>query len=468
MKKMRTYRIPIVGAMLLVAAGLGGCTKSFLSPKPNTNIVVPDSLSDFEGLLNNTIMTQTAALPLLSADEYYYASYGSWEATYTATERNAYVWAQDLYNSENPIDDWNVPYEQLFYANVILEGLTNIAVTANNVNQYNLIKGWAFFARGFAFYNLVSEFASLYDSNTAAQDLGVPIRLTADVNVIEPRSTVKQTYAQIFADLAQAEIYLPLHGPPSTLNVPSKVALWALYARIYLSISNYTQALVYADSCLLYDDASLIDFNTLDTTSIAPINTINPETLVFYTAPAQYLATVVGALAQSLIDTTLYQSYDSTDLRKHVYFFVRNGNIFMKKGYLGSAGGFYSFTGVATDEVYLIKAECQARVNNVAGSLQTLNTLLATRYATGTFVPYTATSTQQALSIIWAERKKELVWRGLRWSDLKRFNKEGQNVTTLVRYLDGQTYTLPPNDPRYVLPIPQYEIDQSGITQNPR
>ena len=467
MKKKWTYRIPIVVGLLLVVAGLGGCTKSFLSPKPNTSIVVPDSLSDFEGLLNNNVMAQTTALPLLSADEYYYASYGSWEGTPTATERNAYVWAEDLYNAENPIDDWNVPYEQIFYANVILEGLPNIPVTANNTNQYNLIQGWAFFARGFALYNLVSEFAPLYDSNTATQDLGVPIRLTADVNVIEPRSSVKQTYAQVFADLAQADIYLPLHGPPSTLNVPSKIALWALYARIYLSISNYTQALTYADSCLLYD-ASLMDYNTLDTTSIAPINTINAETLVFYTAPAQYLATVIGAPAQSLIDTTLYQSYDSNDLRKHVYFFIRGGNVFMKKGYLGSTGGLYPFTGLATDEVYLIKAECQARANNVAGSLQTLNTLLATRYATGTFVPYTAASAQQALSLIRAERKKELVWRGLRWPDLKRFNKEGQNVTTLVRYLDGQTYTLPPNDPRYVLPIPQYEIDQSGITQNPR
>jgi hypothetical protein len=468
MKKMRTYRILIVGGMFLVAACLWGCTKSFLSPKPNTDIVIPDSLSDFEGLLNNNVMAQTAALPILSADEYYYASYASWEATYTATERNAYIWAQDIYNGENPIDDWNVPYEQIFYANVVLEGLTKVPITANNNNQYNLIKGWAFFARGFALYNLVSEFAPLYDSNTAAQDLGVPIRLTADVNVIEPRSSVKQTYTQIFADLAQANIYLPLHGPPSTLNVPSKVALWALYARIYLSISNYTQALVYADSCLLYDDASLIDFNTLDTTSIAPISTINPETLVFYTAPAQYQAILVGTPARSLIDTTLYQSYDSNDLRKHVYFFVRNGNVYMKKGYLGSAGGFYSFTGLATDEVYLIKAECQVRVNNdTTGSLQTLNTLLATRYATGTFVPYTAASVQQALSIIWTEREKELVWRGLRWSDIKRFNKEGQNIT-LVRNVEGQTYTLPPNDPRYILPIPQYEIDQSGITQNPR
>jgi tetratricopeptide (TPR) repeat protein len=452
--------------MLLLAVCLSGCTKSFLSPKPNTNIVIPDSLSDFEGLLNNNIMTQTAALPILSADEYYYASYASWEAAYTATERNAYIWADDLYSGEDPIDDWNAPYEQIFYANVVLAGLTAVPITANNTNEYSLIKGWAYFARGFALYNLVSEFAPLYDSNTAAQDPGVPIRLTADVNVIAPRSPVRDCYAQVLADLTQAGIYLPLYGPPSALNVPSKVALWALYARIYLSIGNYTQAQVYADSCLLYDP-SLMNYNTLDTSSVTPISTINPETIIFYTAPYQYPSTLVGAPARSTIDTALYQSYDANDLRKHLYFFIRSGNVFMKKGYTGNTGGVYPFTGLATDEVYLIKAECQARADSVAASLQTLNTLLATRYATGTFVPYTVSSAQLALSLIWTERKKELVWRGLRWADLKRFNKEGQNLT-LVRNLSGQTYTLPPRDLRYVLPIPQYEIDQSGITQNPR
>lgn len=455
----------MLGGVLLVAICLGGCTKSFLSPKPNTNIVIPDSLSDFEGLLNNNIMAQTSALSLLSADEYYYASYASWEATLTATERNAYIWADDIYNGENPIDDWNTPYEQIFYTNVVLEGLPAVPITANNSNQYNLIKGWAYFARGFALYNLVAEFAPLYDSNTAVQDLGVPIRLTADVNVIAPRSSVKDCYAQVLADLAQAGIYLPLHGPSSTLNVPSKVALWALYARIYLSIGNYTQALAYADSCLL-SGPGLMDFNTLDSSSATPISVTNPETLVFYTAPSQYAATYVGRLARSPIDTALYRSYDSMDLRKHVYFFIQGSSVFMKPIYVGNTS-VYPFTGLATDEVYLIKAECQARADSVAASLQTLNTLLATRYATGTFVPYMATSAQQALNIIWAERKKELVWRGLRWSDLKRFNKEGQNLT-LVRNLSGQAYTLPPGDPRYVLPIPQYEIDQSGITQNPR
>ena len=44
---------------------------------------------------------------------------------------------------------------------------------------------------------------------------------------------------------------------------------------------------------------------------------------------------------------------------------------------------------------------------------------------------------------------------------------EGANIT-LKRDLDGTIYTLPPNDPRYVMPIPQDEINLSHIEQNAR
>jgi len=55
--------------------------------------------------------------------------------------------------------------------------------------------------------------------------------------------------------------------------------------------------------------------------------------------------------------------------------------------------------------------------------------------------------------------------RTLRYTDLKRLNKEGANIT-LTRFIKGQTYTLLPNDPRYALPIPDDVIQVSGMPQN--
>ncbi|HCL05345.1 MAG TPA: hypothetical protein DHW64_05015 [Chitinophagaceae bacterium] len=96
-----------------------------------------------------------------------------------------------------------------------------------------------------------------------------------------------------------------------------------------------------------------------------------------------------------------------------------------------------------------------------------MNTLLQKRWRTGTFTPVTAANAADALNKIIAERRKELVWRGLRWQDLKRFNKQGANIR-LQRILGTDNYLLEPGSNKYIFPIPQEEISLSGIIQNTR
>ena len=94
--------------------------------------------------------------------------------------------------------------------------------------------------------------------------------------------------------------------------------------------------------------------------------------------------------------------------------------------------------------------------------------MIVKRWKTGTFTPLAAGSMQDALILILRERRKELVFRDLRWTDLKRLNKETAFQQTIKRKINGQEYILLPNDNRYALPIPQSVISISGIQQNPR
>jgi hypothetical protein len=84
------------------------------------------------------------------------------------------------------------------------------------------------------------------------------------------------------------------------------------------------------------------------------------------------------------------------------------------------------------------------------------------------FVPITADNETKALKIILEERRKELVTRGLRWSDLRRLNMDPRFQVTLERTYNGEIYQLLPDDKRYTFPIPQDEIDRSGLEQNDR
>jgi len=168
-----------------------------------------------------------------------------------------------------------------------------------------------------------------------------------------------------------------------------------------------------------------------------------------------------------IIDTVLYNSYHPDDLRKPVFFMDYAGfNVF--KGCYSDAP-WYPFNGLATDEVLLTRAECRARKGDASGAMADLNMLLQKRWRnTVTYTSLTATDAEDALRKILTERRKELCFRGIRWTDLRRLNKDPRFAITLKRVVGSHEYTLPPDDKRYVYPIPNDEIVFSGVEQNPR
>ena len=123
------------------------------------------------------------------------------------------------------------------------------------------------------------------------------------------------------------------------------------------------------------------------------------------------------------------------------------------------------------DEIYLIRAEALARLGNRDEALNDLNTLLRTRYKkinnTSTFIDKTAPDAVAALVIILTERRKQLLYRGLRWADLKRLNLEPSFAVTLVRIINNTRYELQPNSNRYQLQIDAEAIRLSSMQQNP-
>ncbi|MEI9809089.1 MAG: RagB/SusD family nutrient uptake outer membrane protein [Bacteroidota bacterium] len=166
------------------------------------------------------------------------------------------------------------------------------------------------------------------------------------------------------------------------------------------------------------------------------------------------------------VDSVLYNSYSINDKRKDVFFKSISGRIAFTGSYYGSS----FFDGLAIDELYLIRAECNARKNNTALALQDLNALLVKRWKTGQFIPIIANDATDALDKIIAERRKELCFRGIRWTDLRRLNKDSQFAKTITHGLLGTStiYTLLSNDNKYVWPIPSSEVMYSNIPQNPR
>lgn len=447
----------------LVMFSLLGCSK-YLDKKSDTGLVIPQTIEDLQALLDdNTIMNdlRTASYGEASADDYYLLD-DAYNFSFNKTSQDVYIWQNFIYNYPN---DWATGYSPIYNANLCLETLGNIQVTPQNKLAWENVKGSAHFYRAYYHLNIVWTFAKAYDESTADSDLGIVLRLASDFNAPSTRSSLKESYNSIMADAEEAINYLP--SVAKNAFRPSKAAGYGLLARIYLSIRNYDKALLYSDLALQEKNV-LMDFNgdpditKSFTNNNGPFRTFpyNKEVLFFSSMSPNY---DTRHPAYAKIDTVLFSSYSDDDLRKKAYFRSASGWRF-KGSYAGN--GVTLFTGIAIDEMFLTRAECYARKGQVAEAMADLNDLLLTRWNNTVAYPtITASDADEALDIILTERRKELVMRGLRWMDIKRLNKEGKNIT-LERVVNGQTYSLQPNDERYALPIPKDIIDQTGILQN--
>jgi len=442
------------------------CKKSsYLDQRPNQSLVIPTMLQDIQALLDNDLVMNgigvggiVPSLGEIATDEYIVNANDLYNY-FSPLESNAYTWQQKVFNGEH-INDWNLPYRAVFYANIALDQLQKIEQTNDNETAWNNIKGSALFYRAFMFYHLAQTFAEPYDSSTANNTWGIPLQLHADINEQVARSTLQETYDRIIQDLEEAITRLPAKAQYATR--PSQAACYALLAKLYLTIGDYTNAYNNADKALQLQN-TLLDYNTLDAESSFPIPQMNEET-IFMAALVYhdiYFTYTAGT------DSVLYSSYADNDLRKKLFFTEGGpyGTMFFRGSYITGD----MFGGIATDEVYLIRAEANARKGNITSCINDLNTLLQTRYAAGTFTPLTANTKEEALQLALIERRKELIMRGTRWIDLRRLNKEGLYTTNLQRVVNGTVYTLPANDPRYTYPIPDEVIQfNPSMPQNPR
>lgn len=425
------------------------CGKGFLDVKPSSDTVVPTTLDDFEQLMNygNLAYAYPSMLDVLADD--YYLEENYWQSMYNVIQKNAHVWADDIFETlESDLPNWERSYSQIFYANVALEGVAKVAVTDKNKKQHNQVQGTALFLRAWALYNLAQLYAPAYNSATATTDPAVPIPLLSDVNEKVKRNSVQEVYSRVLQDLNEA---IPLVQEEVDFGRPSKAAVYALNSRVLLAMGDYKEALDMSTKSIdIYD--ALVDLNTgsLDYKKSLYMG-IDPN------------GPFIESNNQNIqINNELYGSYASNDLRRSFFKTNAKGDSYYLSQYKIST---YFFLGLDSDEQYLIKAECQARLGDKDEAMQTLNHLL--KHMHNNYVYQTANTKEEALFIILQERRKQLLFRGLRWSDLKRYNRDGASIT-LTRKLGDNTYTLLPNSPKWLFPIPLNEIKISGMAQNPR
>ncbi|MEJ5146003.1 RagB/SusD family nutrient uptake outer membrane protein [Sphingobacterium sp. MYb388] len=453
---MNNKYIILVGIWAILGLSMLSCDQ-YLDVQSDSRLVIPNGIDDLQKLLDNNMeMNYQKGGKIEEITDDYSLTSANY-ALLRDQEKLAYMWKP--YESLNNMD-WARSYSVVYNANLVLDRLSKVARTKENATTWDKVKGTALFYRANQYLSLLWIYAPAYSKTTSQDDLGIVLRNTSDFNVKSARSTVEVSYRNVINDLRQAAELMPEHSVH--VLQPNVKAVYGVLARTYLSMARYDSAYFYAD-LVLGDNPKLLDYNQLEDVKLNndyPFMAFNKET-VFYEE-----MNFTGFLSQNNINipASVLQLYETNDLRKMTFFKSGTGGDMTFKGNYSGSNAW--FCGLANNELLLIRAEGASRQGNLVVAQNDLNRLLEKRYATGTYIPYVFAHKDVAVNTILLERRKELLFRGLRFSDIKRLNVVGNGIV-LNRTVEGTAYQLNPNDKRYAHRLPDDVIRLSGILQNP-
>lgn len=329
--------------------------------------------------------------------------------------------------------------------------IANIQVV--NDADRDAVKGQALFIRGLMYFELAELYALPYSAGNVATNMGLQI-VTAptvngeitDVNKV-PRSSVKETYDQVVADLTAAKSII---GGESGVD-GSEYAVSAVLSRVYLQMANYAGARDEANFVINNSGTSLESnysgaFNNMSASSedifVLPITAQDgTNDLWEFFSILDY-----GARDGDVeIDQKHIDLYDAADKRLALFYIdandiYRSGKWKFQYRYLPI---------IRLSEMYLTRAEANFRLGTSVGATpsQDLNEQIRQRAG----LPAVAVT----LAKIVYERRLELAQEGQRLQDVKR----------LMQSVDG--FAFDANE--LVLPIPLREVNAGAgvLKQNP-
>lgn len=433
---------------------------------------------------------------------------GQYVAEYIPNQR-AYFWEDDNSDENSPTAYWNGCYKAIAHANQALKSIEQ----ASDPENYQAQRGEALATRAYAHFMLVNLFAKQYNPQTIATDPGVPF-VTQPENVVfgkYTRNTVGEIYEQVESDLLEAMTLVQ----DNKYEVPkyhfTKNALYAFASRLYLYKGEWDKVIKYSSLVLGSNPAAFLrDWNgkymNYEASEMWAQYSKSEETanillnraytiwaqgaIVFrYSLSAEKAVELfeLGNVGLRTFDTVIGDKILQAGGSDQCSFIPKYPNRLETSN--GSSFGIPNtiiplFT---MEEVLFNRAEAYVMSNQFDKALDDLNAYFQKRssnYSSANNIteqsiryiyedldwekpeltPFYTISEQQNLYLWYLLdlRRREFIHEGMRWFDIRRFNIAITHTT-----VDGETLTLPKDDPRRVLQLPAQAI-AIGMEANPR
>lgn len=337
-----------------------------------------------------------------------------------------------------------------------------------DVGVINSYLSQAYALRAFSTFTLTNIFCKPY-SVANANELGMvlvvdkPIAITDKIS----RATLGQTYTQILADITKAKEYAQAAEDEGYSDVNqfymNYAAIYALEARVRLFMADYPGAITAANEAITRRGGSIV-YNAATYLAQWSSISINSEDIFTISKTpddnlsANSLNTLYGTYL-GRVAPHVYSLYAAGDMRLGLFTLdaVNNGYKAKYQGISGSAAT-NNIPVLRLPEMYLILAECYA-YSDVTESQNNL-LVIAKRNPAITVVGDLPATQADLLTFVAEERERELFQEGHRYFDLRR-------TGTIMNRSTGPVTILNFDIAKFCYPIPTYEINASGIEQNP-
>lgn len=427
-------KISIFISSLVLAFSFNSCD-NFLDIEPEGK-VIPKTQEEFRALLTQGYVAYPGhkSLSALRTDETVLQS----DNFDFMSFRDIFAWkdqGQDKQTTEFP---WLAFYTSVFYANhTIVDGAE--VLTASVEKDQLLAEAYAL--RAYAFFDLVNLYGKPYNPATANTELSIPLALEIDLeNVLQPES-IETVYNQIHKDLDKAKSLAQVNVQEPGYNYRfSKAAIYALEARVNLYEHKWQDAINSSSQALAYKS----ELEDLNNSQLVPSHFQSKESILALEA------TLSSSMKSSItVSDELINAYDKDNDLRFAKFYEKNGSNYK----VIKVGNLENKTSIRTAELYFIKAEAHAQLNQMTEAVASIQPVIDTRYT-----PEVAATLKNSISklnkedfitFLLEERFKEFSFEGHRWFDLRRINQK-----KIIHTTNGTEYILQQNDPRYTLPYP--------------
>lgn len=384
-----------------------------------------------------------------------------------------------------------------------VDKVRNATTDDNDLDKLDQYCGEAYFARALAYSELIKLFCKAYENDEdAANQLGVILSEHYQGDEPMKRASLKDSYQFVLDDLDRAADLLQLEedfdasqGALYDTSYFNEYTIYALRARVALYMKKWDEAIKYStkvidsgyyflSSCTKEVSSGISYYKYMWT------NDHSTETIwkVGFT-----INSYGGRLGQIFANFDfvnlrpdyvpakwVLNSYEGDDLRATAFFLSATTGyshgltwpLLVK--YFGNEEFMnYNILHVSMPKVfrlseqYLIRAEAYVQRDNpdYAKAGSDISAIRTARYAT--YGGSTPLNKDNAMDVIEGERVKELYMEGFRLQDLKRWHKGFERQPQDQSLSNGSSLKVGKDDPLFVWPIPQHELDAPGSEVEP-